>query len=185
LARPGRSRERPESRQCTSGGGEVGVLPGDLADGSAGYASAEIDNLFQRDSRAWSIGPSVYLPIFQGGRNRANYQRSRAAYEEAVAGYRQSILTAMREVQDALTASRLLSEQSEAIARAIVRARRIRELAEEHYLAGGTSYLEVIDAQRTALAVERSAAALAGQRWVTRVALIRALGGGWERLSSM
>lgn len=153
--------------------------------GSSGYASAEIDGLFQRDSRAWSIGPSVYLPLFQGGRNRANYQRSQAAYEEAVAGYRQSILAAMREVQDALTASQRLSEQSEAITRAVLSARRVRELAEERYLAGGTSYLEVIDAQRTALAVERGAAALAGQRWVTRVALIRALGGGWERESSL
>lgn len=153
--------------------------------GSAGYASAEIDSLFQRDSRAWSIGPGVYLPLFQGGRNRANYQRGQAAYEEAVAGYRQSILTAMREVQDALTASQRLSEQSDAIARAVASARKVRELAEERYLAGGTSYLEVIDAQRTALAVERGAATLAGQRWITHVALIRALGGGWESESSL
>ena len=148
--------------------------------GSAGYASSDLGDLFQRDSRAWSIGPSVYLPIFQGGRNRANYERSHAAYEEAVAGYRQNILTAFREVQDALTASQRLAEQSDAIARAVASARNVLDLAEERYLAGGTSYLEVIDAQRTALAVERSAAALTGQRLITRVALIRALGGGWE-----
>lgn len=148
--------------------------------GTGGQASAEIDDLFLRDSRAWSLTPSVYLPVFQGGRNRANYQRSRAAYEEAVAGYRQNILTALREVQDALTASQRLSEQSEATARALLSARKVRELAEERYLSGGTSYLEAIEAQRTALAVERSAAALAGQRWITRVTLIRALGGGWD-----
>jgi multidrug efflux system outer membrane protein len=152
--------------------------------GSAGYASADLSDLFLHDSRAWSIGPSVYLPLFQGGRNRANYQRSKAAYEESVAGYRQNILTAFREVQDALTASQRLSEQSDAIARAVVSARKVRELAEERYLSGGTSYLEVIDAQRTALTVERSAAALAGQRLITRVALIRALGGGWENPSN-
>jgi len=153
--------------------------------GSAGAASAAIDDLFKSDSRAWSIAPSVYLPLFQGGRNRANYQRSQAAYEETLAGYRQSVLSAMREVQDALTASQRLTEQSEAIAHAVVSARRVRELAETRYLAGGTSYLEVIDAQRSALAVERNAAALAGQRWITRVALIRALGGGWERASAL
>ncbi len=153
--------------------------------GSAGYASAAIDDLFLHDSRAWAISPSIYLPLFQGGRNRANYQRSQAAYEETVAGYRQSILTALREVQDALTASQRLSEQSEAIARAVASARQVRKLAEERYLAGRTSYLEVIDAQRTALAVERNSAALAGQRWITRVALIRALGGGWDGPSSM
>lgn len=153
--------------------------------GSGGYASAEIDSLFQRDSRAWSIGPSVYLPLFQGGRNRANYQRSQAAYEETLAGYRQAVLNAFREVQDALTASQRLAEQSDAIARAVANARRTRELAEERFRAGSTSYLEVIDAQRTALAVERSAAAIVGQRWITQVTLIRALGGGWERPTSM
>jgi multidrug efflux system outer membrane protein len=185
---------RPDLAAAESGlkaaNAQIGVakaafFPAISLTGSAGYASAEIDDLFLRDSRAWSLGPSIYLPLFQGGRNRANYQRSQAAYEEAVAGYRQSILTALREVQDALTASQRLSEQSEAITRAVASARQIRALAEERYLAGGTSYLEVIDAQRTALAVERSAAALAGQRRITRVALIRALGGGWERPSSM
>ena len=153
--------------------------------GTAGYASAEIVDLLLHDSRAWSVTPSIYLPLFQGGRNQANYKRSQAAYEEAVAGYRQNILTALREVQDALTASQRLAEQSEATARALASARKVRELAEQRYLSGGTSYLEVIDAQRTALAVERSAAALAGQRWITRVALIRALGGGWENPSSI
>jgi len=185
---------RPDLAAAESGlqaaNAQVGVaksafFPAISLTGSAGFASAEIDTLFQRDSRAWSIGPSVYLPLFQGGRNRANYRRSQAAYEETVAGYRQSILTAMREVQDALTASLRLSEQSEAIARAVASARQVRTLAEERYLAGRTSYLEVIDAQRTALSVQRSAAALAGQRLTTRVALIRALGGGWERESSL
>src|SRR4029078_3510239 len=68
--------------------------------GSAGFASGEIDRLFNADSRAWSIGPSLYLPLFQGGRNRANLDRSRAAFDEAVALYRQRVLVAFREVQD-------------------------------------------------------------------------------------
>lgn len=187
-------RRRPDLAAAESGlkaaNAQVGVakaafFPAISLTGSAGAASAEIDNLFQRDSRAWSIGPSVYLPLFQGGRLRANHRRSQAAYEEAVAGYRQIVLTAMREVQDALIASQRLTEQSDAIARAVVSARRVRELAETRYLAGGTSYLEVIDAQRTALAVERSAASLAGERWITRVTLIRALGGGWENSSAL
>ncbi|MBX3738491.1 MAG: efflux transporter outer membrane subunit [Candidatus Didemnitutus sp.] len=182
-------RRRPDLAAAESGlkaaNAQVGVakaafFPSISLTGSAGAASAEIDSLFQRDSRAWSIGPSVYLPLFQGGRNRAAYRRSQAAFEEAAAGFRQSILAAMREVQDALTASQRLSAQADAVARAVVSARRVRELAETRYLAGATSYLEVIDAQRNALAVERSATALAGQRWVTHVTLIRALGGGWE-----
>lgn len=187
-------RRRPDLAAAESGlkaaNAKIGVaksafFPAISLTGSAGYASAAIDDLFLHDSRTWAISPSIYLPLFQGGRNRANYQRSQAAYEETVAGYRQSILIALREVQDALTASQRLSEQSEAITRAVASAQQVRKLAEERYLTGGTSYLEVVDAQRTALAVERNAAALAGQRWITRVALIRALGGGWEGPSSM
>jgi len=148
--------------------------------GTAGYASAEIDDLFQRDSRLWAIGPSLYLPLFQGGRNRAQLARSRAAYEEALATYRQQVLVAFREVQDALTAARWLAEQADAQARAVDSARRGAELSQKRYDAGFVSYLEVVDAQRTALEVERAAARLAGQRLVIHVALIKALGGGWQ-----
>ncbi len=148
--------------------------------GSAGYASADISNLFKSDSRLWSIGPSLYLPLFQGGRNRANLANARAVFEENVAQYRQSVLIAFREVQDALTASRLLVDQSAAQSRAVTSARRGADLAQKRYDAGYVSYLEVVDAQRTALDVERADAQLAGQRWITEIALIKALGGGWQ-----
>jgi outer membrane protein, multidrug efflux system len=152
--------------------------------GSAGYASADIDELFKSDSKLWSIGPSLYLPIFQGGRNRANLARSRAAYEETLATYRQRVLLAFREVQDALTASSLLAQQAEAQSRAVASAQRGSELSRKRYDAGFVSYLEVVDAQRTALDVERADARLTGQRWITHVALIKALGGGWLPPSS-
>lgn len=152
--------------------------------GGAGYASAEVDRLFTTDSRIWSIGPALYLPIFQGGRNRANLERSRAAHEEAVAQYRQRVLGAFAEVQDALTASRLLTEQTAAQDRALASARRAVALAQTRYDAGFVSYLEVIDAQRTALATERTSAQLAAQRLNASVALVKALGGGWHRPSS-
>jgi efflux transporter, outer membrane factor (OMF) lipoprotein, NodT family len=152
--------------------------------GFAGQASGDIDRLFDSDSRIWSIGPRLYLPIFQGGRNRANLARSRAAYEEAVAEFRQQVLVAFREVQDALTATKLLSEQSAAQARALEAARRTAARAQTRYDAGVVSYLEVIDAQRSVHALERSDAQLAAQRANARVALIKALGGGWHVASS-
>ncbi|MGC4073627.1 MAG: efflux transporter outer membrane subunit [Nibricoccus sp.] len=152
--------------------------------GSAGYASADIDDLFKSESKFWSIGPSLYLPLFQGGRNRANLARSRASYEETLATYRQRVLIAFREVQDALTASQLLAQQAEAQSRAVASARRGSDLSQKRYDAGFVSYLEVVDAQRTALDVERTDARLAGQRWITQVALIKALGGGWQPPSS-
>jgi multidrug efflux system outer membrane protein len=148
--------------------------------GGAGYASGEIDRLFDAGSRLWSIGPRLYLPIFQGGRNRANLKRSRAAYDEAVANFRQQVLIAFREVQDALTATRLLAEQGAAQDRALASAKRAAGLAQVRYDAGLVSYLEVIDVQRTALATERAAVQLAAQRVNTSVALIKSLGGGWH-----
>jgi multidrug efflux system outer membrane protein len=148
--------------------------------GSAGFESADTDRLFGADSRIWSIGPSLYLPIFQGGRNRANLQRSRAAYDESVAVYRQQVLVAFREVQEALTATRLLADQSAAQDRALAFSRRAAALAETRYQSGYVSYLEVIEAQRTELSNERATAQLAAQRLNTGVALIKALGGGWS-----
>lgn len=148
--------------------------------GGAGFASSEVNELFKSDSRVWSIGPSLYLPIFQGGRNRANLARSRAAYDEAVAVYRQRVLVAFREVQDALTATQHLAEQSAAQERSLRSARRAAQLAQTRYDAGFVTYLEVLDAQRTALVLERADVQLAAQRLNNHVALIKSLGGGWH-----
>ncbi len=148
--------------------------------GGAGWASGDIDRLTHSDSRLWSIGPSLYLPIFQGGRNKANLERSRAAYEEAVAIYRQRVLMAFREVQDALTATRLLNEQAQAQDRAVASARRAGELAQKRYDSGFVNLLEVLDAQRTVLITERASAQLAAQRLTTSVALVKAIGGDWS-----
>jgi multidrug efflux system outer membrane protein len=147
--------------------------------GGVGGASGDIDRLFNADSRIWSIGPRLYLPIFQGGRNKANLARSRAAYDEAVAVFRQQVLVAFREVQDALTATRFLAEQSAAQDRALTAARRSNELAQKRYDSGFVSLLEVIDAQRTVLITERASAQLAAQRFNTSVALIKSVGGAW------
>lgn len=147
--------------------------------GGAGWASGDIDRLFNADSRIWSIGPRLYLPIFQGGRNKANLERSHAAYDEAVAVFRQHVLVAFREVQDALTATRLLVEQSAAQDRALAAAHRADALAQKRYDSGFVNLLEVIDAQRTVLIAERASAQLAAQRLNTSVALIKSVGGAW------
>jgi multidrug efflux system outer membrane protein len=147
--------------------------------GVAGFESMDVDTLFNWESRVWSLGPSITLPIFQGGRNRANLQRSKAVFEENVANYRQRILVAFQEVQDGLTGARLLSQQAGAQERSLASARRTAEISNARYRAGLVSYLDVVDSERTALAAERESARLAGQRLVTSVQLIKALGGGW------
>jgi multidrug efflux pump len=148
--------------------------------GYAGYESKDVGNLLDLESAVWSIAPSISLPVFQGGRNVANLARSRAAFDEGVARYRQSVLVAFKEVQTALTATRLLAEQSEAIGREVDASRRAEELARTRFDAGFVGYLDVIDAERSRLIAERLAALLSGARYVNAVELVKALGGGWN-----
>src|ERR1043166_5872602 len=172
-------------RQLAAANARIGVakaafFPVLRLTGSGGYASADVDNLFNWESRVWTIGPSLSLPIFAGGRNRANYQRSQAAYQEAVAKYRQQVLVAFGDVENSLAGIHHLPAQAAAQARPVANARRAADLATERYRAGLVSYLEVVDASRDALQTERGSAQLTGQRLATTVQLIKALGGGWN-----
>jgi multidrug efflux system outer membrane protein len=153
--------------------------------GSAGVESVELKDIFNWESRAWSIGPNISLPLFQGGRNRAGLQRAKAAYQEAVAQYRSQVLVAFREVEDGLIGLRLLKEQFEAQMRAVDAAKQVANLSLLRYKEGLVSYLEVVVADRTALENEILAYDLNGQRIVTTVQLIKALGGGWNANSAM
>jgi NodT family efflux transporter outer membrane factor (OMF) lipoprotein len=148
--------------------------------GSAGYLSGDIDSLFNWDSRVWSVGPSVSLPIFAVARNQAKLRRSRAEFEESVANYRQRVLVAFGEVETSLASLHFLARQAEAQARALAGARQASELADERYRAGLVNYHEVVDANRIAFQVERGTAQLAGQRLLATVQLVKALGGGWH-----
>ncbi len=148
--------------------------------GSGGYLSADVSTLFNWESRTWSFGPGVSLPIFSGGRNLANYRRSQSAYQEAVANYRQQVLVAFGDVENSLSDIRHLAEQSEAQERAVQNARRATEFATDQYRAGIVAYIEVVDASRDSLAAESANAQLAGQRLTAAVQLIKSLGGGWD-----
>jgi multidrug efflux pump len=171
-------------RQLASANAKIGVakaafFPVLTLTGSGGYLSGDVESLFTWDSRKWTIGPSVSLPIFAGGRNRANYKRSQAAFEESTALYRQQILVAFGEVENSLSGIRHLAVQSEAQQRAVTNARRAAGLASDRYRSGIVAYLEVVDASRDTLSAERANAQLAGQRLIAAVQLIKALGGGW------
>jgi multidrug efflux system outer membrane protein len=172
-------------RQLAAANARIGVakaafFPVLRLTGSGGYVSGDIESLFNWDSRVWSIGPSLSLPIFAGGRNLANYRRSKSVVEESVARYRQSILVAFGDVESRLAGIHFLADQAVAQDRAVANSRRAAELAGERYRAGIVSYLEVVDADRVALQSERASAQLAGQRLVASVRLIKALGGGWQ-----
>jgi multidrug efflux system outer membrane protein len=147
---------------------------------TAGFASADLGTLVDWPSRFASIGPSVSLPIFEGGRNRANLKATEARYEQAAASYRGTILNAFREVEDALSDLSTLALQSDAVSRAVVSAHDTASLASERYAKGLSNYLDVVDAERAALDAERQDAQLRGQRNISTIFLAKALGGGWE-----
>jgi multidrug efflux system outer membrane protein len=172
-------------RQLASANARIGVakaafFPVLNLTASGGYLSGDIQTLFNWESRVWTIGPSLSLPIFAGGRNRAGYRRAQAAFEESVARYREQVLVAFGDVENSLAGIRYLAEQSAAQQRAVAHARRAADLAGERYRSGIVSYLEVVDANREALQAERGNAQLTGQRLNASVQLIKALGGGWE-----
>ena len=146
-----------------------------------GGESRIFGGLFDAPSLVWSLGATLVQPVFQGGRLDANVEFARANYDAAVATYRRVVLTAMQEVEDGITGLASL-ERADAQARiAVETARRVLELANARYEGGATTYLDVIVAQQALLSAERQAAQLAGQRLLTSVFLIKALGGGWEQ----
>jgi multidrug efflux system outer membrane protein len=153
--------------------------------GSAGVESVELKDIFNWENRAWSMGPNISLPLFEGGRNRAGVQRAQAAYRQAVAQYRSQVLVAFHEVEDGLAGLRLLKEQFEDQMRAVAAARTAADQSRIRYKEGLSSYFEVVIADRTELDNRVTACDLNGQRLVTTVLLIKALGGGWKAGDAM
>jgi len=148
--------------------------------GSAGFRAADLANLFSVPSRAWSLGASATQPLFDAGLRRAQTDQAIAVYDEDVATYRQTVLTAFQEVEDNLAALRILEQEAAVQEEVVAAARRTLELTNNQYQSGVVSYINVIVAQTTLLANERSAAAVLGRRLTASVALVKALGGGWS-----
>ena len=148
--------------------------------GGGGVQSTDITNLFTAPSAIWSLGGDLLQPIFQGGRLRANLAATKSAYDESVANYREAVLTAFQQVEDGLSGLNALSQADATQNAAVADARRALELANNRYVGGVTSYLDVITAQSALLSNERLATQLLGQQMVTSVYLVKALGGGWE-----
>lgn len=166
--------------QSRVGAAKAAWFPNVALTGSAGYASSDLSDLFEWSSRAWLVGAIFSLPVLDGGRRKAGIENTSAQLDGAVAQYREQVLAAFKDVEDQLAALRLLSEQSEAQARAVSSARRSTALSNSRYRAGYVSQLELLDAQRSELRNRRQALQVRSDRYQSTVALVRALGGGWE-----
>ena len=122
--------------------------------------------------------PTLQLPLFTGGANRAQLASAKAAYNGSVATYRQTVLTAFQDVEDQLAAQCLLANQLDEEISALASARRALDIANSRYKAGVEQYLDVIIAQTSELAHEQTVIQLRGQRLATSVSLIKSLGAG-------
>lgn len=149
--------------------------------GSAGLESVAAKDFLEWENRALSIGPSVSLPVFNGFKLKSNLRAAQSRYDEALAKYRQTILVALREVEDSLLDLQSMARQRNAIEAAMKAADETSRLARVRYEKGLASYFEVVEADRTVLATKLSLAQLDGQRSVSTVLLAKALGGGWKR----
>ena len=148
--------------------------------GNFGYASETLSNLAQGSARQFSIGPlALSLPVFEGGRIRNNVNLARARYDEAVANHETRLLTALREVEDALSDVQQRQQQGDVQVQAQQAAARAVQVAQARFDRGVSTYLDVTDAQRSALAADRAAAQIRTQRLLAAVSVARALGGGW------
>jgi len=147
---------------------------------SLGVASTLVSNLFNASNAVWAIGSSVSETVFDAGLRAAMVQEARATYDEDVAMYRQTVLTAFQQVEDQLAALRILAEQQVAEDATVRDAREAERLTLNQYLAGTVAYTSVIVAQTTALTNEESALTILQNRLAASVALISALGGGWN-----
>jgi outer membrane protein, multidrug efflux system len=151
--------------------------------GQGGWNSANISQLLNAESGFWAIGANLAQDIFTGGARRAQVQYQQAGYDATVANYRDTVLNAFREVQDNITGLEVLGTARESQADAVASARRQVDIATSRYVGGLVNYLDVVSAQENLLSSEQEAAIIQGQRLVTTVLLVKALGGGWDAAS--
>ncbi len=151
--------------------------------GQGGWQAADIAKLANVGSAVWALGANVGQQIFTGGARRAQLQFAQAGYEADVAGYRQAVLGAFQEVQDEITALTILIQAQQSQQQAVDAARRTLDISTSRYSGGLVSYLDVVTAQRDLLSDEQELAIIQGQRLVSSVLLIKALGGGWDASS--
>jgi outer membrane protein, multidrug efflux system len=147
---------------------------------SAGFESANLATLFNWQSRVASISPSISIPIFQGGRLRANLEATKARYRQAVAAYVNQVLVAYGDVEDALTDVHAFSDEVGSLREAVGASQSYLRLAQSQYKYGLVDYLIVIDAERTLLANQLSLAQAVNFHVAASIQLVKALGGGWN-----
>ena len=172
-------------RDMAAANAQIGVAvaafyPDITLSADSGVEAEMLRKLFTTASRIWSFGSTLAQTIFDGGLNNAIVAQDKAAYDATVANYRQTVLTAIQQVEDELVAERVLADQATAEDSAVKAAREAERIINNQYLAGTQAYTAVIVAEETALSDAVTAVNIRQNRLVASVALIEALGGGWD-----
>jgi outer membrane protein, multidrug efflux system len=163
---------------------EIGVaytnfFPSFSLNAALGLSSPFARDLFTWKARFWQIGWNIMQTVFDAGRNQANLDYYTALFCEATANYQQQVLRAFQDVEDSLTNLHQYAVQAQDLSVAVRAARLGLELAQMRYSYNLVSYLDVIDAEKSLLETEQNSVIVLGNRYVSTVLLIRALGGGW------
>lgn len=159
---------------------KAAYFPALMLSASGGFNSASLAQWFDTPSRVWSLGAALAATIFDGGLRRAHSDQAVAAYDAAVAQYKQTVLTGFQEVEDNLATLSVLDQERGVQSQAVAAAQLAEQLALRQYRAGTATYLAVVTAQTLALGNERALVQLLGHQLVASVALIKAVGGGWD-----
>ena len=162
------------------GAATAAIFPTISLSAAGGYAGTSIGKLFSAPALFWSIGSSLAEPLFDAGLRLAQRDEAIAAYDASVATYRQTVLGAFRDVEDNLATLRVLAEEARVTDDQLRAARESVQITLNQYRAGLVGFLNVVTAQATALAAERDVLTLRGRRYAATVALVKALGGGFE-----
>jgi multidrug efflux system outer membrane protein len=175
-------------RQVAAQNAQIGVAKAALYPtvnlfGQGGNNAQNITTLANAPSFIWSLGAGAMQPIFSGGRLHAQVDYQKSLYGQSVANYRETVLTAFQEVEDGIAGLNVLANAAQTQDAAVTDATNALRIANDRYTGGVVTYLDVITAQETLLTNQRLATQILGQRLVTSVVLVKALGGGWDSSS--
>ena len=173
-------------RRAAAANAQIGVaqaayFPALTLSASTGYQSSSFAHLISLPNRFWSLGPALAATLFDGGARAAQKDQASAGFDSNVAAYRQTVLIGFQEVEDGLSTLHILEEEAQVQQAAEKSAAESATLANNQYLAGTVSYLNVVSAQTTALGADKNGLDITGRRLVASVSLLKALGGDWSK----
>ncbi|CAI8741772.1 MULTISPECIES: efflux transporter outer membrane subunit [Burkholderia] len=172
-------------RRAASANEQIGVaiaafFPTLTLSATGGFQSSVWSQLFTLPARFWTVGPQLAATLFDAGLRAAQTDAARATYDQDVAAYRLAVLTAFQDVEDNLASQRILAQEVDVQRQAVDSAEQALAIVTNQYKAGTVAYLNVLSAQTTAFTAQQKLATIAGQRMVSSVGLVKALGGGWD-----